>query len=208
MCRPRCARDSTTSLARSFGSSSHTDELWRAPGGALATWGSRMTRYLAPRAPRTFARHPLDPRPFPSRVRSQISPLSSHHRRYSHGCRPGGHIAENDGVGANFGVLAYGDPAEDFGPGSDVDVPRDVRHPSAAAPRAHGDLLKEQAIGANLGVGMNDHPVGMGEQRPPSELHRQRDFDPRYDENQNRWRAIAARRSTMAKGSSLSQSAW
>jgi hypothetical protein len=112
---------------------------------------------------------------------SSLNAPSLYDRRYSHGGRPRGHIAEDDSVRANFGVIADGDPAQHLGPGSDVDVPCDARHPSAVSSRAYGHLLKNQAIGANFSVGMNDHAVGMGEQQASAEPHRERYFDPRYD---------------------------
>ena len=81
-----------------------------------------------------------------------------------------GDVAEDHGVGADFGVVADGDGAEDFGSRADVDVAADGGGDGGFAINADGDLLVDEAIGADFGIRMDDDAVGMGEEEAAGDV--------------------------------------
>jgi hypothetical protein len=54
-----------------------------------------------------------------------------------------------------------------FGPGPNINMPTDCGNTMLRG--SYSDLLEYQTIHANLGIGMNDHPVGMRQEQPTAE---------------------------------------
>jgi len=71
-------------------------------------------------------------------------------RGNSDGGGVGGDILEDDGVCADFGVVAYGDVAEDFCACADVYVAAEGGVAGEFAAVAYGDLLIEEAVWADF----------------------------------------------------------
>jgi len=73
---------------------------------------------------------------------------------YPHNHGVFGNVVGDDAVGADGGIIAYGNRAKDFCAGADVDINPNDRHASARTPAADadGDLMRKVAVPANLGV--------------------------------------------------------
>jgi hypothetical protein len=72
-------------------------------------------------------------------------------------------VAGDDGVGADNGVSAYLDAAEDFGTGADEDVVFDDRGAIIDVASADGDLVEDYNAFAQNGLRVDDDAVGVGE---------------------------------------------
>src|SRR5262249_20148687 len=100
-----------------------------------------------------------------------------------HSCRNAGrgrtrcHISRYDGIGANAGMGADPNRAQDLRAGADIDMALD-HWDAAQAPRSNRDLLKDQAVYADLGVGVNDDAIGVRDQEPTANLAEERNFGP------------------------------
>ena len=79
------------------------------------------------------------------------------------------HVFCHDGICADSGVVANSDRPQYLCAGSDVDMAADDRD-TRSTPDAQSDLLKNETIYANRGVGVNDDSVGMRDQEPPANL--------------------------------------
>jgi hypothetical protein len=84
----------------------------------------------------------------------------------------GGNVAGDDGICPDPRMVANIDGADEAGPGAHVDVPAKARH--SAVGIADRNLLKEQAVGANLRIGVDDDAVWMRDQKTSANLACQR----------------------------------
>jgi hypothetical protein len=80
-------------------------------------------------------------------------------------------VAQDDRVGTYSSMCADSYPSENLRAGAYVNVARDFRQrESVAAAMAYSHLLEDQAIHANLGVGMDDNSVGVRNEQSSPDL--------------------------------------
>ena len=80
---------------------------------------------------------------------------------HSYGGRPAQYILGDNGVRSNSCVWPNSHRSQDFGAGADVDMSADFGYPRSI-PTSDCNLLKNQAIYANLGVRMDHNSVRVG----------------------------------------------
>ena len=81
-----------------------------------------------------------------------------------------GYVAQDNGVCANVYMIPDSDRSKDLCSGPDVNVASDYGDALVWPARADGHLLKDQAIGTNDCVVMDDDSVGMRQQQATSDL--------------------------------------
>lgn len=89
------------------------------------------------------------------------------------------HVGHHHRVGADDGMVAHHDRAEQLGTGTDVDMAADDRR-STRIQSAKRDLLKNQAIGAHLGARMNHHTIWVRQYETTTNEAIQRDVSTRH----------------------------
>ena len=89
-------------------------------------------------------------------------------------------VGDHYRVRADTGMSANLDRSQDFRAGADVDVSPDLGH-ALAIPTAKRDLMEDQAVHANPGVGVDDYSIGVRNQKPSANLAIQGNVGPRHD---------------------------
>nr|WP_240535733.1 hypothetical protein [Bradyrhizobium sp. STM 3809] len=119
-------------------------------------------------------------------------------------CRGTGlNVLGDDGIrsDARMGVDAH--RSQDLGSRTDVDMIADRGNGAAAFDRANRNLLKQKAIYADLGVGVDDDPVRVWNQEAPSDVAIEGDISPCNDAPE----AMAKNQNLAADGSEGSAAA-
>ena len=88
-------------------------------------------------------------------------------------------VSRDHGIGANAGVVSNCDLAQDFGTGSDVDMPANGRKIVTRA-RANCHLLENQAIDTDHGARVDHDPVGMWKEQAAANVTVQGDIGTGY----------------------------
>jgi hypothetical protein len=86
-------------------------------------------------------------------------------RRHAHRGRTVGHVIEDDGVCADFRMISDRHAPEDSGTRPDVDVPSQFRASGNASACPQRDLLKDQTIGPDDGLGVDHDSIGMWQEQ-------------------------------------------
>lgn len=88
-------------------------------------------------------------------------PARLHTRGYANRDAVWGNIFCDNGIRTDQGMLPNADIAQDASTGADIDMTLNVGQAASTFTRSDRDLLHDQAIGADPGLGMNDNTVGM-----------------------------------------------
>jgi hypothetical protein len=85
----------------------------------------------------------------------------------------GRHIAEHHGIGTDDGMVANHDGTQQLGTCADVDMAAHNRG-ATCFKRSEGDLLQDEAIGADAGVLVDHHTIGVRQAKAAADLARKR----------------------------------
>ena len=80
-------------------------------------------------------------------------------RRYTDSSRTRRNVVNDNSIGTDPRIVTHRYRPDDFCTRADIDMPANCRAALPVCTNCH--LLKEQAIGTNPAVGMNDNAVGM-----------------------------------------------
>ncbi len=83
------------------------------------------------------------------------------------------YILSNDRISTNAGVVPYSDRPDQFCARADVNMSANGGDPVLRC--SNGDLMENQAIYANLCLGMNDDPIGVRKEQPTADRRVYRD---------------------------------
>jgi hypothetical protein len=79
------------------------------------------------------------------------------------------HVFRDDGIRANFGVIANDDVAQYFRASANIHMSANRRKAIARA-GSYRDLLENQTIHPDHGAWMDDNPVGVRNEQTPTDL--------------------------------------
>lgn len=104
------------------------------------------------------------------RVRRFRPSPREHSRGNSNGGLAGWYVIEHDGICADPCIATDTNASQDLCPCSDVNVPFENRCAGLWPTEAKGNLLEQEAIGADVGTGVDNDAVWMREEQSTSNL--------------------------------------